>query len=232
MAESLRLAGKILGAVVSEKGGRWFVSITVEMNQPQPVQFSQPVVGIDLGIKKLAVLSDGTYYPNQELVRSELAHLKYLSRRLSRRQMGSKRWYKAKEELVRFHARIANQRTDYLHKMTTEIASTFAVIGIEDLNVIGMLKNHRHARSIADASFGEIRRLLTYKSEWLGGKVVAIHPFYPSSKLCSFCGALNQKLTLKDREWVCPICYSLHDRDLNAALNIEIEASRLLNDPR
>jgi putative transposase len=229
MAEELRLKGKIMGAVVSRATGRWYVSISVEIARPQPIQFPKPWAGIDVGLKKLAVLSDGTQYENQALLRSELTHLKRLNRRLSRRQMGSQRWKRTKDHLARFYGHISNRRADNLHKMTTQLANTYAVLGIEDLNVVGMLKSHRLALSLADASFGEIRRQLFYKSEWFGGKVVSIDGFYPSSQFCSVCGVRNLELVLKEREWTCQNCGTKHDRDLNAAVNIGTEALRLLN---
>lgn len=231
MAESLRFPGKIMGAVVSREAGRWYVSITVEMNKPEPIQFPQPSVGVDVGVKMLAVLSDGRQYENQALLRSKLDRLKRLSRRLSRRQAGSHRWHKAKEQLARFYARIANRRADYLHKMTSEIANTYEVIGIENLNVAGMLKNHRLALSLADASFGEIRRQLMYKSEWFGGRVVTIDRFFPSSRLCSNpeCHMINHDLELEERGWICPNCGTHHNRDLNASVNIKMEALRILD---
>jgi putative transposase len=229
MAESLRFEGKIMGAVVSREAGWWYVAIPVEMDQPGPVPFPRPCVGVDLGLKTLAVLSDGRQYENQVLLRSELEHLKRLNRRLSHRQPGSHRWRRAKDQLVRFHGRIANRRMDCLHKMTTQIARTYAVVGIEDLNVGGMLKDHRLALSLADASFGEIRRQLAYKSSWFGSSMVAIDRFYPSSRLCSVCGAIHPGLRMEDREWVCQNCGSHHDRDRNAAVNIEVEALRMLN---
>ena len=229
MAESLRFPGKIMGAVVSGEAGRWFVSITVELDKPEPIQFSQPSVGVDVGVKTLATLSDGRRYENPVLLRSELNHLKRLNRRLSRRQVGSHRWYKAKEQLSRFHQRIANRRADCLHKMTTEIASAYEVVGIEDLNVAGMMRNHRLALSLADASFGEIRRQLIYKSKWFGSKVVTVDRFFPSSRLCFKCYAINHELALEDREWTCPNCGTHHDRDFTASVNIEVEALRILN---
>ncbi len=229
MAESLRFAGKILGAVVSGEAGRWYVSISVELESTAPIRFSRLSIGVDMGVKTLAVLSDGRRYENQVLLKSELNHLKRLNRRLSRRQMGSRRWYKAKEQLSRFHQRIANRRADYLHKMTSEISGTYQVVGIEDLNVAGMLKNHHLALSLSDASFGEIRRQLTYKSEWFGGKVVMIDRFFPSSRLCCHCHTINHELELEDREWTCLNCGRQHDRDFNASVNIEVEALRLLN---
>lgn len=186
MAEALRFEGKIMGAVVSKDAGRWTVSISVEMARLVSFIFLRDSAGMDLGLKKLVVLSDGTQYENQVLLRSELTHLKRLSHRLSRRQMGSQRWRKAKDQLARFHARIADRRADILHKLTTEIASTYAVLGMEDLNVGGMLRNHRLALSLADASFGEIRRQLQYKSDWFGGRVVRIDRFiHPAN--CAQC---------------------------------------------
>ena len=229
MAEALRFAGKIMGAVVSRVAGRWYVSIAVEMNQPETFQFPRASAGLDLGLKKLVVLSDGTQYENQVLLRSELTYLKQLSRRLSRRQKNSSRWWRAKDQLARFHGRIANRRADHLHKLTTELASTYAVLGMEDLNVAGMLRNHHLALSLADASFGEIRRQLQYKSEWLGGRVVRIDRFYPSSQLCSVCGVKYPGLRLEDREWTCQNCGTHHDRDFNAARNLHAEALRLMN---
>ena len=229
MAEALRFEGKIMGAVVSKEAGRWYVSISVEMARPVSFIFLRDSAGMDLGLKRLVVLSDGTQYENQVLLRSELTHLKRLSHRLSHRQMGGQRWWKAKDKLARFHARIANRRADILHKLTTEIASTYAVLGMEDLNVAGMLRNHRLALSLADASFGEIRRQLQYKSDWFGGRVVRIDRFYPSSQLCSVCGVKNPGLRLEDREWTCQNCGLHHDRDINAARNIHAEAIRLLD---
>jgi putative transposase len=229
MAEALRFEGKIMGAVVSRAAGRWYVSISVEMNQPVSFIFLRDSAGMDMGLRRLVVLSDGTQYENQVLLRSELTHLKRLSRRLSRRQKGSTRWWRAKDQLARYHERIANRRADHLHKLTTELASTYAVLGMEDLNVVGMLRNHHLALSLADASFGEIRRQLQYKSDWFGGRMVVIDRFYPSSQLCSVCGVKNPGLRLEDREWTCQNCGMHHDRDANAARNIHAEALRLLN---
>ena len=164
-------------------------------------------------------LSDGVKYENQVLLRSQLSHLERLNRRLARRLEGSQRWQKARLQLQRFHERVARQRLDYLHKTTTEIAGTYQVIGLEDLNVSGMLRNHKLALSLADASFGEIRRQLTYKSLWLGGRVVPISTFFPSSQLCSTprCSGRKSDLTLEDREWTCLECGVTHDRDLNGS---------------
>jgi putative transposase len=232
MAESLRFEGRLMGAVVSRQADCWFVSIVVEMEKPAPRSFSKFSVGADLGVKTLVKLSDEGRCENQVLLRSELNHLMRLNRRLARRQEHSQRWQKARHQLARFHERIANQRADYLHKKTTEIANTYQIIGLEGLNVAGMLRNHKLALSLADASFGEIRRQLIYKSRWFGGRVVLVGTFFPSSQLCSTpgCDGRNSELTLEDREWTCPKCGVTHDRDLNAARNIEKEALRILRE--
>jgi putative transposase len=232
MAESLRFEGKLMGAVVSRQADRWYVSISVELNESEPRTFAKFSVGADLGVKTLMKLSDGGHYENQVLLRSELTHLKHLNRRLARRQERSQCWQKARHQLARFHERIANRRADYLHKKTTEMAKTYQVIGLEDLNVSGMVRNHKLALSLADASFGEIRRQLTYKSRWFGGQVVLVDPFFPSSQLCSTpgCDGRNAELTVEDREWTCRKCGVTHDRDLNAARNIEREALRILGE--
>jgi len=228
MTEMLRFTGRVISVTVSEKCGYWYASVNVEVEPPEH-KYEKASVGIDLGVKTLAVLSDGTQFENQKLLRSELHKLKRLNRELSRRQEGSGRWQRSKERLARMHQRIANKRLDYQHKMTTEIARTYQIIGIEDLNVGGMLKNHRLALSIADAGLGEIRRQLSYKAEWYGGMVMLAGRFFPSSRLCSGCGCINSKLTLSDRVWTCD-CGAVHDRDLNAAQNIETEALRIVAD--
>lgn len=226
MAEMLRFDGEIKSVTVSEDAGRWYATANVEV-EPSEHEHPQESVGIDLGIKTLAVLSDGREFENQKLLRSELRKLKRLNRKLSRRQEGSGRWNRTKQKLARLHRCIANRRLDYQHKMTTKIASTYQVIGIEDLNVAGMLRNHCLALSIADAGFGEIRRQLSYKSEWYGGVIVEIDRFFPSSKLCRFCGCINSDLTLADRIWTCD-CGAVLDRDQNAALNIERQALSII----
>jgi len=226
MTEVLRFDGKVRSATISKDGEHWYASVNVEIEPPEHEHLRESV-GVDLGVRTLAVLSDGQEFENQKLLRSELRRLKRLNRELARREEGSGRWNRTKQKLAKLHRRIANRRLDYLHKMTTEIASTYQVIGVEDLNVAGMLRNHRLALSIADAGFGEIRRQLAYKAEWYGGELVEIDRFFPSSKLCRFCGCINGDLTLADREWTCG-CGAVLDRDQNAALNIERQALNIL----
>lgn len=222
MTESLRFAGKIMGVVVSKTADWWFASISVE-TIPIPVDALIDSVGFDLGIKTLATLSDGSRFENQGLLRKELNRLKRLNRELSRRIKGSGRWYKTKKKLARFYYRISCIRKDVVNKMTTKIAQTYRLIGVEDLNVDGMKRNHKLALSISDASFGEIVRQLLYKAI----SVIKVNRFFPSSKLCSDCGYKNEELTLVDRTWTCNNCGETHDRDLNAAKNIEAEALRI-----
>lgn len=207
----------------------WYVSISVNMDDPEPVDFPNESVGIDLGLKSLAVLSDGTVFENQKLLRSDLNKLKRLNRELSRRQEGSHRWWKTKRKLARFHKRIADRRGDVVHKMTAEIAETYRIIGIEDLNVKGMIKNRRLSLSLSDAALGEIGRQVQYKSKWHGGVAVKVDRFFASSKTCSDCGHINRDLELSDRQWACQACGTIHRRDFNASKNIEAEALRLVS---
>lgn len=222
MTETLRLDGKVKSVTISEGAGHWYVAVSVEIEPPKH-EHPQGSVGVDLGVKTLAVLSDGMRFENQRPLRSELCKLKRLNQELSRRREGSKRRQRTKRKLMRLHHHIANRRLDYQHKMTTRIARTYQVVGMEDLNVAGMLRNHRLALSIADAGFGEIRRQLGYKAIWYGGSLVEIGRFFPSSKLCWHCGCINSELKLSDRIWTCD-CGAVLDRDLNAAINIETEA--------
>ncbi len=227
MAEALRFSGKIMGANVSRVAGKWYVSIRVEIENPIPIHFEKESVGVDLGIKTLAVLSDGTQYENQALLRKQQNKLKRLNRQLSRRKQGSARWNKTKLKLSRFHAEIKDKRSDLIHKMTTKIAKTYSFVGVEDLNVAGMVGNRKLSLSISDAAFGEIVRQLEYKKKLYGGSIQKIGRFYPSSKTCGDCGAINKDLKLSDRSWVCSSCGTIHDRDANASENIEKEALRL-----
>ncbi|MDI6815856.1 MAG: transposase [Actinomycetota bacterium] len=226
MTETLRFDGTIKSVTISEDAGHWYAAINVAVETPEH-ECQQKSVGVDLGIKTLAVLSNGAQFENQKLLRLELRKVKRLSRELSRRQQGSGRWQRTKRELAKLHRRVADRRLDYQHKMTTEITQTYQVVGIEDLNVSGMLRNHRLALSIADVGFGEIRRQLEYKCAWFGSKLMVVDRFFPSSRLCSYCGTINGELTLSDRTWICD-CGAVHDRDLNAARNIETEALRTL----
>lgn len=211
---------KIMSATISEHAGRWFVSIQVEETIADPKAKPESIVGIDLGIKTLATCSDGTVFENPKTLRKNMKKIKRLSRSLHRKQKVSKNRKKAARRLAKLHYRIGNIRKDTIHKITTQLAKTKSVIGIEDLNVSGMMKNHCIAQAISDLGLYEFRRQLKYKGELYGCKIVLVDRFFPSSKMCSICGCLNNNLELSDRFWTCD-CGAKHDRDMNAAMNIK-----------
>lgn len=221
MRESLRFQGQIKSVVVSKRADKWFAAITVDTEHPPtlPRKNHGGVVGVDLGIKVLATLSDGTVIPGPKPHGNLLRKLRRLNRSLSRKRKGSANWEKAKRKLARLHTRIAYIRDDALHKLTTHLVSEYDVIGIEDLNVRGMVKNRRLSRAIMDQAFGKFRRQLAYKAEWYGVSVVVADRFFPSSQMCSSCGQLHD-IPLSQRVMRCA-CGLEIDRDLNAAINLE-----------
>lgn len=223
MRETLRFAGKIMSATVSRVADRWFVSIAVDTvdDSHLPKAENQGTVGVDLGVSALATLSTGEAIEGPKPHKALLARLQRLSRSLSRKEKGSANRKKAKGKLAKLHARIAAIRSDALHQLTTNLTRRFHTIGIEDLNVRGMVKNRHLARSIADMGFFEFRRQLEYKAAMRGGVVVVADRFYPSSKSCSCCEHRLDALPLTLREWSCPACGTHHDRDVNAAVNLK-----------
>ena len=220
MRETLRFPGKAKSVTVSRVADRWFVSVTVKIEHQVPVRKNHAVCGVDLGVKALATVSDGSVHEGPKALRNSLKKLKRLSRALSRKAKGSANHRKAKAKLARLHARIANIRQDALHKLTTDLIRRFAVIGIEDLNVRGMMRNGNLARAIADMGFFEFRRQLAYKAAMCGSSIVVADRWHPSSKTCSNCGHVVPALPLSVRDWACPECGSVHDRDHNAARNL------------
>jgi putative transposase len=210
---------KVLSATVSEQAGHWYVSIQVEKEPAVPAN-AGPIIGVDLGIKTLATLSDGTVIPNPRHLRSRLKTIKRLHRAVTRKQNGSQNRKKAVHTLGKQYRRVANQRANTTHQVTTRLAKTKSVIVIEDLNVAGMLKNHHLAQAISDVGFAAFRRQLTYKAAWYGSRVVVVSRWEPSSKTCSGCGWVDDDLRLADRLFHCAICALILDRDLNAATNL------------
>jgi len=229
MSEELRFQGKIMSATISSRAGWWFVSIAVEVKHEIPTHKGGSV-GIDLGIKTLATLSNGEKFENQKHYRRNLARIQGLSKGLSRKGEGSQNWWKNAKKLAKAHDRVACQRSDSLHKMSTKVARAYALIGLEDLNVKGMLANQCLAQAVSDASFFEVKRQLLYKSEQYGGSVQLVDRWFPSSKTCHACGWVKEDLTLADRVWGCEQCGTVHDRDWNAAIMVEIEALRKVPD--
>jgi len=226
MTEPLRFAGKIVGATISARAGWWWVSIQVDVPRQQPIHQGH-AVGVDVGVKDLAVDSDGARFENQKPLRIAMGRVKRLQRRVSRCLKGSKNRRKAIVKLARAHYRVACLRADTQHKATTQIARKASLIGLEDLNVAGMLKNRRLAQALTDASLSELHRQLRYKAEWYGGQVVTIGRYFPSSRIHNGCGGYKADLQLAERVWICPACGQKVDRDLNAARNIRDEALRV-----
>lgn len=223
MHEPLRFSGQVVSATVSRMADGWYVTLLVDTTDYLSGELGGGVVGVDLGIKEFATLSDGTVVPALKPHRAAHQRLVRLSRSLSRKEKGSANRAKAKAKLARLHQRIANVRTDALHKLTSKLATEFDTIAIEDLNVRGMLANHCLARSIADAGFAEFRRQLEYKAAMTGASVFVVDRFFPSSKTCSACGTIHD-MRLSDRVMVCD-CGHVMDRDLNAAMNLRNKAA-------
>jgi putative transposase len=217
---------KVLSATVSEQAGRWFVSIQVEEDVEQPAPTATSAIGVDLGIKTLATLSDGKAFANPRALKHAQKSLRRLERQKSRRKLGGKNRKKTCQKLAKQHARVANIRKDIAHKLTTSLCKNHALVAIEDLHVNGMLKNHKLTQAVSDSTFGEIRRQLQYKAKRYGTYLVVIDRFYPSSKTCSACGWVDEDLSLADRTFICHDCGLVIDRDLNAAINILNEALR------
>ena len=216
--------GMIRSATVSKTPtNKYFVSILTETGIKIPDKKTIDIktsVGIDLGIKTFAVLSDGTEFENPKYLRNSLQRLKVLQRRVSRKVKGSNNRKKAVKELAVLHEKITNQRKDFLHKVTDAITKQYDTICIEDLSVSNMVKNHKLALSISDAGWGMFGTFLKYKSEWQGDNLLELGCFEPSSKMHNSCGHINKDLKLSDRTWLCEKCNKLVDRDKNASLNI------------
>ncbi len=228
---SRTVQGRILSATVSRSAsGKYYVSLCCRLDQELPVlPQTGNAVGLDVGIKSFAVSSDGSEYPNPKYLQRSEKKLARLQRQLSRKTKGGSNWEKARLQVARLHEHIANQRRDMQHKLSTKIVRQNDVICIEDLAPKNMVQNHKLAKAISDASWGEFRRQLTYKAEWHGKQLVVVDRFYPSSQLCSACGAQwPGTKDLKVRRWVCPKCGAVLDRDTNAAVNILHEGMRLL----
>ena len=210
-----------------EPNGKFYLSILIDKPLRQVPQ-SSSMVGLDLGIKDFAVTSDGQVIENFHFKKNEESRLKRLQRQISKKIVGSKNREKARLRFAKLNEKIRNRKLNFLHDVTNHLIDENQVIVMEDLNVKGMVRNHKLAESISEVNWGEFRRILAYKAAWHGRQLVFIDRFYPSSKRCNHCGYIYKELTLKDRQWVCPECGSLIDRDYNAALNILEEGERII----
>ena len=221
----------ILSATVSKEGERWFVSLAVEEEMIERPNDSEQILGIDLGVKTLATCSDGTQYANVRALRQKATKLKRLQKKLSRQKKGSNRREVTRKQINRTHYRISCIRKDVCHKITSEIVKTKRPLYVvmEDLNVAGMVKNRKLAKSVSDAAMSEFRRQMEYKGQWYGVGRLYVETFYPSSKLCSGCSAKNDLLTLSDRIYKCLICGISLDRDLNASIVLEKAGSSFVS---
>jgi putative transposase len=213
--------------ITKTKTDKYFASILIDRPNKVLDNPINDIVGIDLGIKSLMVMSDGEVIENPKFIRNNEKQLKKLHKQLSRKVKGSNNRKKAKLKLAKVHEKIRNSKLDYIHKLTTRIVSENQTIVLEDLNVSGMMKNHKLAKSIQELGLHEIKRQLEYKSKWYNRDMIFIDRYYPSSKKCSCCGEINKDLKLSDRIFKCKVCNFEIDRDLNAALNIEKEGFRL-----
>lgn len=221
MCEELRFAGKIMRAVVSRTADRWFVSISVEVGEIKKQRTSDGVVGADVGIKNAVALSTGEKIDGPKPLAKVLRKLKRLGRKASRQTRGGKNQKKTYAKIARVHARVANIRNDFWHKITTRLCRENQAIAIESLNVKGMARNKKLARALADISFGMMRPMLEYKSKMYDTLVVSADQWHPSSKTCSNCGCVKEKLSLSERLFICEACGFECDRDVNAARNLE-----------
>lgn len=228
MTEPLRFEGRIMSGRVSYYANHWWLSVSVEVEH-EIGNHNDSVVGIDMGIKYLAVTSDGAIYDNPKAFYRMQRKLRRLQRSFSRMEKQSNNWHKMKKKIAKLHFRVASIRNEASHQMTTELAQKYGIIGIEDLNVKGMVKNKNLAKAVSDAGMFEKRRQLSYKSDWNGGITVAVDRWFPSSKTCNKCDWLNVTLKLSDRKWTCGGCGEVIERDGNAAKNIRDEAIRTLS---
>ena len=209
--------------------GEYYLSILVDGDLIHKAKESHHIVGIDLGIKDFVITSDGEVFENLHFKKNESKKLIRLQKQLSRKQNGSNNRNKARIKLTKAYKRITDKKQYYLHQVSNYLIDENQVICMEDLNVSGMLRNHKLAESIQELKLGEFKRMLEYKSNWYGRKLVFVDRFYPSSKKCNSCGYVNKKLKLSDRQWICPDCGEIIERDYNAALNIRDEGIRLIS---
>lgn len=209
--------------------GEYWLSILVDGDLTHKVKQSNYPIGIDLGIKDFVVTSEGEVFENLHFNKSDSKKLIRLQKQLSRKQNGSNNRNKTRIKLAKVYKRITDKKQYYLHQISNYLIDENQVICMEDLNVSGMLRNHNLAGSIQELNFGEFRRMLEYKAHWYGRKLVFVDRFYPSSKTCNHCGYINKKLKLSDRQWICPDCGEIIERDYNAALNIRDEGIRILS---
>ena len=223
--------GGIRSATLSKtKSGNYFLSILIELPQEEIIRFGQAneYVGIDLGVKDFVITSDGEVFENKHFFKSQEKKIAKLQRQLSNKQKGSNNRNKQRVKVAKAFERLTNQKDAYIHSVVNELLTYYDTVFMEDLNVQGLLKNHKLAKAIQEVGFYRFKQILEDKARNNYKEVVFVDRFYPSSKTCHKCGYVNKELTLNDREWTCPRCGEHHDRDLNAAINILMEGERII----
>ena len=226
--KSKEVKGEIINVTVTRTNtDKYFISIAVK-EEIEELSKTDKQIGIDLGLKEFAIISDGEKIANPRVLKQYEKKIARLNRSLARKEKGSNNWYKAKKKLAKIHEKVSNIRLDFLHKVSTKLIEENQFIAVETLKVKNMLKNSKLAKSISDVSWSKFVELLTYKAKWYGRELIKIDTFFPSSQLCSECGYQNKKVKdLSVREWECPKCHSIHDRDINASLNILNEGLKI-----
>lgn len=212
------------------KSGNFFLSILIELPNEDVVKYHQTNehVGIDLGVKDFVITSDGEVFENKHFYKSQERKIAKLQRQISKKQKGSNNRNKVRIKLAKAFEKLSNQKEQYIHSVVNDLLTYYDIVFMEDLNVQGMLKNHKLAKAIQEIGFYRFKSILTYKAFNNGKQVVLVDRFYPSSKTCYICGYINKGLKLSDRDWICPECGERHDRDLNAAMNILLEGERII----
>ena len=210
--------------------GEYYLSILVDGSLTHKVKETNSAVGIDLGVKDFVITSEGEVFDNLHFKKNETDKIKKLQKQLSKKQKGSNNRNKVRIRLAKVYKKINDKKQYYLYQVSNSLINENQIICMENLNVKGMMKNHKLAESILEMNFGEFRRILEYKARWYNRKIVFVDRFYPSSKKCHNCGYINKILTLNDRQWICPNCGKLINRDYNAALNILDECLRIIED--
>jgi putative transposase len=212
------------------KSGNFFLSILIELPNEEIVKFKRTnnTVGIDLGIKDFVITSDGEVFENKHFYKSQEQKIAKLQRQMSKKQKGSNNKNKVRIKLAKAFEKLSNQKEHYIHSVVNNLLTYYDIVFMEDLNVQGMLKNHKLAKAIQEIGFYRFKSILTDKAFNNGKQVVLVDRFYPSSKTCHVCGYINKGLKLSDRDWICPECGEHHDRDINAAMNVLLEGERII----